>query len=154
MTTLISLQNPLTSEDLTALEKFLRCKGQGISTAIQLQGLFCAVLMAPNPVPSYLWRSVVFGESFYFKSNDEAISVLDLVLRFFNQVKLQKESLIESFLHDKEEGSLLQDHELKGIWRIGYAQGRALWKNEDGQSLSTTLCGYVNINAQDPTRIP
>ena len=139
MMALISLQSPLTSGELTILEKFLRCEEQRLSTVMKLQGFFCAVLTAPDPVPSYAWRSVVFGENFYFENNDEAILILDLVLRFLNQVNRQKESLIEFFLHDKEDDFLLQDQELKGIWRIGYAQGRALWRKEDDQSLSVTI---------------
>ncbi len=123
MTLSTRFQGPLTLKELADLEKFLRCNGKAIVTGIQLQGFFCAVLTSPYPIDPYVWRSIVFGKHYYFKNNDDAIYMLDLVVRFLNQVDLQKIILVEAFLSDGEGDANFQNHkhyELRGMWRIGY----------------------------------
>ena len=65
---------------------------------------------------------------------------LDLVLRFLNQVDLQKVPLVAAFLCEGERDINFQNYkhyELRGMWRIGYFQGKALWnKEEDSTSMS------------------
>lgn len=134
MTHAIRFQGSLTQKELADLEKFLRCNGKTIVTGIQLQGFFCAVLTSPTPIDPYVWRSIVFGKNHHFKSNDEAIYMLDLVLRFLNQVDLQKIPLVAAFLCDGEGDINLHNHkhyELRGMWRIGYFQGKSLWNKDD-----------------------
>ena len=141
----VDVQRPLTPEEITELEKFLQFNGKGIHAVIQLQGFFCAILMAAHPISPYLWRPVVFGENFYFQNNDEAICILDLVLRYLTQVNSQKSSLLDAFLCDREEDIDFQNHkhhELKGMWRMGYEQGKALWNKEDAL-MPMTLADFV-----------
>lgn len=146
MTRALRFQGPLTQNELADLEKFLRCNGKTIVTGIQLQGFFCAVLTSPYPIDPYVWRSIVFGKNHYFKNNDDAIYILDLVLRFLNQVDLQKIPLVAAFLGDGEGDINFQNHkqyELRGMWRIGYFQGKALW-NEEEDPASMTLTDFIS----------
>ena len=147
MTRAIRFQGPLTQQELADLEKFLRCNGKTIVTGIQLQGFFGAVLTSPTPIDPYVWRSIVFGKHYYFKNNDEAIYMLDLVLRFLNQVDLQKVPLVAAFLGDGEGDINFQNHqhyELRGMWRIGYFQGKALW-NEEYDPASMMLTDLISL---------
>lgn len=52
----------------------------------ELQALLCAVISGPQTVPSSVWLPIVFGEQPQFESEAQANEIIDLLMRFHDDL--------------------------------------------------------------------
>ena len=79
---------PFSEADLDRLEEFLDSdifKGEAMLLD-ELQALLCAVISGPQPVSPNEWLPAVFGEEPAFESEAQTSEILDLVMRFHNDL--------------------------------------------------------------------
>ena len=77
--------------DLDRLEQYLNAPQRADSTLPldMIQGLFCAVISAPQPVPPSSWIPVVLGEAHEFATEAEAQEIIGLLMGMHNEVARQ-----------------------------------------------------------------
>jgi uncharacterized protein len=77
--------------DLDRLEQYLNALERADSTMPldMIQGLFCAVASAPEPVPPTAWIPVVLGEDHAFASDAEAQEITGLLMGLHNETARQ-----------------------------------------------------------------
>jgi uncharacterized protein len=113
----------LTAADLDRLESLLAADHlQESMTLDALQGLFCAVASAPEPIPAEKWLSAALGRH-AFENDEEAREITDLLVRFSSDTArdLASEEGLEVISYPVEEG----EEEL-AVWCEGYLVGVAI----------------------------
>jgi uncharacterized protein len=77
--------------DLDRLEQYLNAPERIDSTlpVDAIQGLFCAVVAAPAPIPPQRWLAAVLGESHEFGTDEERVRIETLLTRFLGETARQ-----------------------------------------------------------------
>jgi len=122
----MAAMNAPSESQLDRLERYLTASERPDSTLPldAVQGLLCAVVSAPAPVPPSRWLPAVLGEEHQFASDDEARDITALLMGLHNDVARQlNEGEGFDFILYGGEG---EDHESIAIWCEGYLQGVGL----------------------------
>ncbi len=88
-----AIMNPTAQEtfseaDLDRLEELLDSeifKGEAMLLD-ELQALLCAIISGPEPIPPSDWLPVVFGDDPAFESEAQTSEIIDLLMRFYNDL--------------------------------------------------------------------
>ena len=118
----------------------------------ELQGLLCAVVSAPEPVLPSVWLQAALGEAPAYENEAQAQEVMDLLMRFYNEVAatLYRGDEPELILYPTGDDSDESDY---GAWADGYLYGTHLgdidWLDaagEYGEDLSGLLENFFLLN--------
>jgi uncharacterized protein len=115
--------NSLSDPELDRLERYLTAPERPESTLPldAVQGLLCAVVSAPAPIPPSRWLPAVLGEEHEFASDEDARVITELLMGLHNDVARQlNEGEGFDFIFYGGEG---EDHESIAIWCEGYLRG-------------------------------
>lgn len=108
--------------DLDRLERYLNALERADSTMPldMIQGLFCAVISAPEPVPPSAWIPVVLGEDHEFAREAEAKEIIGLLMGLHNETarQLNEGEGIDFILYGPED-----EEEDLAPWAEGYLIG-------------------------------
>jgi uncharacterized protein len=115
---------PLTEADVDRLEELLESdvfKGEAMLLD-ELQGFLCGISSGPDLVMPSEWLPVVLGEDPQYESDDQAEEILELLIRFYDQivVDLGNGRMPVLILYPVEEGSDQYDY---APWVDGYLLG-------------------------------
>lgn len=119
------MNKPLTDKELDRLADFLADIGPAAMNLEMLDGFFVALISGPDMVMPGEYLPQIWGEDFSFDADEQAIEILDLLMRHWNHVAAQ-------LLHGMNDPQhiymplLLQDE--AGIargndWAKGYMRG-------------------------------
>ena len=145
---------PLTEADIDRLEELLESdvfKGDAMLLD-ELQGFLCGISSGPDLVMPSEWLPVVLGEEPIYESEDQAEEVLDLLMRFYDQivVDLTNGHMPALILYPIEEGS---DHYDYAPWADGYLLGSDMgptqWleaAGEQSEELAQLLEAFFLLN--------
>ncbi len=85
-----SLDNPLTDEEIEALEEFLMSESvpEGTMGVSMLDGLLTGIIVGPDLVPPSKWLPLVWGdeEGPVFETEEEATRIFALFMRHMNDI--------------------------------------------------------------------
>lgn len=124
-----SLDQSLTTAELERLDAFLRSDAvsEHAMSLLMLNGFLTAVASGPNMLMPSVWLDVVWGEheedAPTFASDDEAKTILTLILRYMNEVNaaLQNMTLVPLFCELRDE----EQRQGAEAWAYGYMAGLA-----------------------------
>jgi uncharacterized protein len=145
---------PLTEADIDRLEELLESdvfKGDAMLLD-ELQGFLCGISSGPDLVMPSEWLPVVLGEEPLYESEDQAEEVLDLLLRFYDQivVDLTNGHMPALILYPVEEGGDRYDY---APWADGYLLGSDMgptqWleaAGEQAEELAQLLEAFFLLN--------
>jgi uncharacterized protein len=79
---------PFTEADLDRLEELLDLPVFGGEAMLldELQALFCAIISSPQSLTPDDWLPIVFGDEVNFESEAQAAEVIELLVRFYNDL--------------------------------------------------------------------
>ena len=108
-------------EDMLASDIFK----QEAMTLDALQGLLCAVISGPEPIPPSVWVPAALGESPQYESNKQAQEFMDLLMKFYNSIAntLDKGKEVELILYTMEDNPEELDY---AAWCEAYVYGSQL----------------------------
>jgi uncharacterized protein len=90
-----------------------------------LQGLICAVVSGPEPIPPSVWIPAALGDSPQYTSNKQAQEFMDLLMKFYNSIAntLSKGEELELILYGMEDDPDELDY---AAWCEAYVYGSQL----------------------------
>lgn len=112
--------------DLERLEQYLNAPQRADSTLPldMIQGMFCAVVSAPEPVRPSSWLPIVLGEGHEFASEAEANEIIGLLMSLHNETARQlSEGEGFDFILYGAEGEGEGEEEELASWAEGYLIG-------------------------------
>ena len=114
---------PLSEEEFNRLEDLLASdifSGEAMALD-ELQGFLCAIVSGPELIPPSEWLPAALGESMRYESEAQAQQVMDLVMRFYNQIvqALNADQGFDFVLYRPDEAAEY-DYE---TWCLGYLDG-------------------------------
>ena len=140
----------LTPADLDRLEALLSAPHlQDSMTLDAIQGLLCAVVSAPEPIPREKWLACVLGEG-RFASEEEAQEVTHLLTRFHADTARE---LAEGFGLDLITYPADEGEEELAVWCEGYLVGVALaepswFEAGDEESVEDLLFAFMALSGR------
>jgi len=115
---------PLTEAELDRLEGLLASEvfGEHAMPLDAMQGFLAAVVSAPEMIPPSRWLPVVLGAERDWESVTEAREVLDLLMRFYNEIALDllDGHGVDPLLYPVSDESDEHDY---AMWALGYLEG-------------------------------
>jgi uncharacterized protein len=129
---------PLTEDDVDLLEELLESeafKGEAMLLD-ELQGFFCGISSGPDLVLPSEWIPVVLGDEPAYQSDAQAEEVLDLLMRFYNQVvtDLEDGRGPDLILYPVDEGSDQYDYApWADAYLLGTEMGPTRWLDAAGE---------------------
>jgi len=131
----LNIDKPITLNELKQLHKFLssECDCAEPMTITEAHGFLTAILSAPTLIMPSKWQPVLFGGHPEFKSQEQAMSVIGLVNRFYNAINSELRSSNDIFnILLFENGNIVPVEQasldLAKEWCRGYLEGVELDK--------------------------
>jgi uncharacterized protein len=129
--------NPLTEDELDRLEELLEANvfnGEAMRLD-EVQAMLCAVISSPQPVSPTLWLPEVLGEGMAVADNAEVAEVLELLMRFNNDIAsaLLADETVAPLLYPVDETAEEYDF---AAWADAYVFGAGLggdWYEQAGK---------------------
>ncbi len=114
----------ITDKEIDQLENFLASdifKGEAM-TLDYLQGFFCAVVSGPETISPGVWLPAVLGDSYEYESKAQAQEVMDLLIKFYNDLadRLLNDDDFDLILYGTEENPDELDY---AAWCEAYVYG-------------------------------
>jgi len=145
---------PLSEADIDRLEELLESevfKGEAMLLD-ELQGFFCGILSGPDLVLPSEWMPVVLGDEPEYESDAQAEEVVELLMRFYNQVvlDLENDQAPDLILYPAEEGGDKYDYApWADAYLLGTEMGPTHWleaAGEHSEELAELLEGFFLLN--------
>jgi uncharacterized protein len=123
--------NPLAPTEIEAFDEFLsECHGS-IQSFEALDGLFCALICAPQVVPLNEYLDVIMDQADAFKTEQQSREVMDWMMRHWNTIADELQSTVKT--DNIYVPALIMDEEgvtLGNEWAAGFMLGVSL--SDDG----------------------
>lgn len=145
---------PLSELDVDRLEELLESdvfKGEAMLLD-ELQGFICSILSGPDLILPSDWIPVVLGDEPHYESDAQAEEVVELLMRFYNQivVNLEHGRAPDLILYPLDEGSDQYDYApWADAYLLGTEMGPTHWleaAGEHSEELAELLKGFFLLN--------